>query len=256
MSSFSTDSRIAATPRQALHLADAEARLLNHNYIGTEHILLGLIHEGEEDESIAAKVLASLGISLEAAREQVKVIVGPGEVPLDKQILFTPRTKKVLELSLRESFLLGSPTIETEHILLGLIREGEGVGAQILAKLGADLPRVRQAIINEIADKPLSAEITDEDAPTGEPLTHRSLGAVAADVMGAGYHLRAMARGTHQPGEEPPVVTETEIRHSVELLRRLADDLVSIPFREIKASLQANRPTETAKAQEPRTPDL
>ena len=122
-------------------LAQEEARLLNHNYIGTEHILLGLIHEGE---GVAAKALEQLGISLEAVRTQVEEIIGQGGSSPSGHIPFTPRAKKVLELSLREALQLGHNYIGTEHILLGLIREGEGVAAQVLVKLGADLSRVRQ----------------------------------------------------------------------------------------------------------------
>jgi ATP-dependent Clp protease ATP-binding subunit ClpC len=125
-------------------LAQEEARLLNHNYIGTEHILLGLIHEGE---GVAAKALESLGISLEAVRSQVEEIIGQGGSSPSGHIPFTPRAKKVLELSLREALQLGHNYIGTEHILLGLIREGEGVAAQVLVKLGADLSRVRQQVI-------------------------------------------------------------------------------------------------------------
>ncbi len=115
-----------------------------HNYIGTEHILLGLIHEGE---GVAAKALESLGISLEAVRSQVEEIIGQGQQAPSGHIPFTPRAKKVLELSLREALQLGHNYIGTEHILLGLIREGEGVAAQVLVKLGADLNRVRQQVI-------------------------------------------------------------------------------------------------------------
>jgi ATP-dependent Clp protease ATP-binding subunit ClpC len=118
--------------------------MLNHNYIGTEHLLLGLIHEGE---GVAAKALESLGISLEAVRQQVEEIIGQGQQAPSGHIPFTPRAKKVLELSLRESRQLGHDYIGTEHILLGLIREGDGVAAQVLVKLRADLQRVRQQVI-------------------------------------------------------------------------------------------------------------
>src|SRR5919202_5043568 len=114
--------------RRVVVLAQEEARLLNHNYIGTEHILLGLIHEGE---GVAATALTELGISLEAVRAQVEEIIGPGEKAPSSHIPFTPRAKKVLELSLRESLELGHNYIGTEHILLGLIREGQGVAAQV-----------------------------------------------------------------------------------------------------------------------------
>ena len=140
--------RFTDRARRVVVLAQEEARMLNHNYIGTEHILLGLIHEGE---GVAAKALESLGISLEAVREQVQEIIGQGQQAPSGHIPFTPRAKKVLELSLREALQLGHNYIGTEHILLGLIREGEGVAAQVLVKLGADLNRVRQQVIQLIS---------------------------------------------------------------------------------------------------------
>ena len=136
--------RFTDRARRVVVLAQEEARMLNHNYIGTEHILLGLIHEGE---GVAAKALESLGISLEAVRQQVEEIIGQGQQAPSGHIPFTPRAKKVLELSLREALRLGHNYIGTEHILLGLIREGDGVAAQVLVKLGADLNRVRQQVI-------------------------------------------------------------------------------------------------------------
>ena len=121
--------RFTDRARRVVVLAQEEARMLNHNYIGTEHILLGLIHEGE---GVAAKALESLGISLDAVRQQVEEIIGQGQQAPSGHIPFTPRAKKVLELSLREALQLGHNYIGTEHILLGLIREGEGVAAQVL----------------------------------------------------------------------------------------------------------------------------
>jgi ATP-dependent Clp protease ATP-binding subunit ClpC len=136
--------RFTDRARHVVVLAQSEARLLNHDYIGTEHILLGLIQEGE---GVAAKALESLDISLEAVRTNVEEIIGQGKAPPPGHIPFTPRAKKVLEVSLREALQLGHNYIGTEHILLGLIREGEGVAAQVLQKLGADLDGVRQAVI-------------------------------------------------------------------------------------------------------------
>jgi len=136
--------RFTDRARRVVVLAQEEARMLNHNYIGTEHILLGLIHEGE---GVAAKALESLGISLEAVRQQVEEIIGQGQQAPSGHIPFTPRAKKVLELSLREALQLGHNYIGTEHILLGLIREGEGVAAQVLVRLGADLDRVSQQVV-------------------------------------------------------------------------------------------------------------
>jgi Clp amino terminal domain, pathogenicity island component/ClpX C4-type zinc finger len=136
--------RFTDRARRVVVLAQEEARLLNHNYIGTEHLLLGLIHEGE---GVAARALESVEISLTDVRAQVEEIIGHGGQSPSGHIPFTPRAKKVLELSLREALQLGHNYIGTEHILLGLIREGEGVAAQVLATLGADLSRVRQAVI-------------------------------------------------------------------------------------------------------------
>jgi ATP-dependent Clp protease ATP-binding subunit ClpC len=140
--------RFTDRARRVVVLAQEEARMLSHNYIGTEHILLGLIHEGE---GVAAKALESLDISLEAVRGQVEDIIGQGQQAPSGHIPFTPRAKKVLELSLREALQLGHNYIGTEHILLGLIREGEGVAAQVLVKLGADLNRVRQQVITLVS---------------------------------------------------------------------------------------------------------
>ena len=136
--------RFTDRARRVVVLAQEEARMLNHNYIGTEHILLGLIHEGE---GVAAKALESLGISLEAVRQQVEEIIGQGQQAPSGHIPFTPRAKKVLELSLREALQLNHNYIGTEHILLGLVREGEGVAAQVLIKLGGSLSRVRDKVI-------------------------------------------------------------------------------------------------------------
>ena len=154
--------RFTDRARRVVVLAQEEARLLNHNYIGTEHILLGLIHEGE---GVAAKALESLGISLEAVRSQVEEIIGQGGSSPSGHIPFTPRAKKVLELSLREALQLGHNYIGTEHILLGLIREGEGVAAQVLVKLGADLSRVRQQVIQLLSG--YSGSGAGESAPGG-----------------------------------------------------------------------------------------
>jgi hypothetical protein len=137
--------------RRVVVLAQEEARMLNHNYIGTEHILLGLIHEGE---GVAAQALESLGISLGVVRQQVEDIIGQGQQAPTGHVPFTPRAKKVLELSLREALQLGHNYIGTEHILLGLIREGDGVAAQVLVRLGADPDQVRERVIQLLADRP------------------------------------------------------------------------------------------------------
>src|SRR5215207_5475085 len=140
--------RFTDRARRVVVLAQEEARLLNHNYIGTEHLLLGLIHE---QEGVAARALTELGISLETIRVEVVEIIGRGESPPAGHIPFTPRAKKVLELSLREALQLGHNYIGTEHILLGLIREGEGVAAQLLVKLGGSRDRVRQQVIQVLS---------------------------------------------------------------------------------------------------------
>jgi ATP-dependent Clp protease ATP-binding subunit ClpC len=140
--------RFTDRARRVVVLAQDEARRLNHNYIGTEHILLGLVQEGE---GVAAKALEALGIGLAAVRQQVEEIAGRGKEAPDGHIPFTPRAKKVLELSLREALQLGHDYIGTEHILLGLIREGEGVAARVLVSLGADLNLVRQQVIQLLA---------------------------------------------------------------------------------------------------------
>ncbi len=166
--------RFTDRARRVLVLAQEEARLLNHSFIGTEHILLGLIHEGE---GLAAKALESLGISLEAVREKVEETIGPAGTAPTGSPPFTPRAKKVLELSLREALQLGHNYIGTEHMLLGLVREGEGVAAQVLVQLGADLSRVRQQVIQllsgyqgkDAANAPSGAG-SSGDTPSGSPV--------------------------------------------------------------------------------------
>jgi hypothetical protein len=160
--------RFTDRARRVVVLAQEEARMLNHGYVGTEHILLGLIHEGE---GVAAKALESLGISLEAVRAQVEEIIGQGEQIPSGHIPFTPRAKKVMELSLREALQLGHDYIGTEHILLGLIREGDGVAAKVLVRLGADLNRVRQQVIlllYQSKEPRLARRPAEEGAPLPE----------------------------------------------------------------------------------------
>ncbi|NND14557.1 MAG: AAA family ATPase, partial [Acidimicrobiia bacterium] len=156
--------RFTERARRVVVLAQEEARLLNHNYIGTEHILLGLIHEGE---GLAAQALQNLNIKLESVRTQVVETLGQGAQSPTGHIPFTPRAKKVLELSLREALQLGHNYIGTEHILLGLIREGEGVAAQVLVKLGADLHKVRQTVIH------LLSGVQQEEQQSGSSSTPR-----------------------------------------------------------------------------------
>jgi ATP-dependent Clp protease ATP-binding subunit ClpC len=135
--------RFTERARQVVVLAQDEARVLRHNYIGTEHLLLGLLRE---EEGLAARVLGELGVELEAVRAQVVRVVGEGDEIATGQIPFTPRAKKVLELSLRESRALGHQYIGTEHILLGLVRENDGVAARLLLELGVDADTIREAI--------------------------------------------------------------------------------------------------------------
>ena len=169
--------RFTDRARRVVVLAQEQARLLNHNYIGTEHLLLGLIDEGE---GVAAKVLESLEISLQDARAQVEEIIGHGGQAPSGHIPFTPRAKRVLEFSLREALQLGHNYIGTEHVLLGLIREGEGVAAQVLANLGAKLSDVRKRVIQLVSDDPASVATTTSARGAEDPPPARVVGAVAA----------------------------------------------------------------------------
>src|SRR5690554_2255571 len=190
--------RFTDRARRVVVLAQEEARMLNHNYIGTEHILLGLIHEGE---GVAAKALEGLDIKLEAVREQVQEIIGQGQQAPTGHIPFTPRAKKVLELSLREALQLGHNYIGTEHILLGLIREGEGVAAQVLVKLGADLNRVRQQVIQLI-----SGYQGKEGQPPAGPSEGTPSGSAVLDQFGRNL-TQAAREGKLDPviGREQPI---------------------------------------------------
>ena len=173
---FEVFERFTDRARRSVVFAQEEARLLNHNYIGTEHILLGLLRE---EEGVAAKALASLGVSLEAARGQVRTIVGEGQAAPGHHIPFTPRAKKILEHSLREALQQGHNYIGTEHILLGLIREAEGVAVEVLIALDAQLGRVRQTVLQLMSEHTAETEtaggeavgvFTEGVAPTSEPL--------------------------------------------------------------------------------------
>jgi ATP-dependent Clp protease ATP-binding subunit ClpC len=199
--------RFTDRARRVVVLAQEEARMLNHNYIGTEHILLGLIHEGE---GVAAKALESMNISLEAVRQQVEEIIGQGQAAPTGHIPFTPRAKKVLELSLREALQLGHNYIGTEHILLGLIREGEGVAAQVLQKLGADLNRVRQTVIQL-----LSGYTTKGEPAAGAQPGEQGQGSMVLDQFGR--NLTQLAR----EGKLDPVIgREREIERVMQVLSR------------------------------------
>jgi ATP-dependent Clp protease ATP-binding subunit ClpC len=199
--------RFTDRARRVVVLAQEEARMLNHNYIGTEHILLGLIHEGE---GVAAKGLESLGISLEAVRAQVEEIIGQGQQAPSGHIPFTPRAKKVLELSLREALQLGHNYIGTEHILLGLIREGEGVAAQVLVKLGADLSRVRQQVIQL-----LSGYQGKEAVASGGPAEGQASTSLVLDQFG-----RNLTQAAREGKLDPVIGREKEIERVMQVLSR------------------------------------
>jgi ATP-dependent Clp protease ATP-binding subunit ClpC len=169
--------RFTDQARQVVTLARAEARALDHGYIGTEHILLGLIREGE---SIAASALESLGISLQAVRAQVEEITGRGEKPVSAKVPFTPRAKKVLELSLREALQLGHNYIGPEHILLGLIREGEGAATRVLVRLGAELRQVRNQVHHLLREKTEEAGPPEQSGPRARIAARARVSARAA----------------------------------------------------------------------------
>ena len=153
--------RFTERARRVVVLAQEESRLLSHNYIGTEHLLLGLL---AERQGIAAEALESLNVTLEAAREQVEEIIGPGQQQPHGHIPFTPRAKKILELSLREALTMHSEVIDTQHLLLGLVDEGDGVGAQILRRFGATAQTVRETVTGLVNAEP-QAEAPEKPEP-------------------------------------------------------------------------------------------
>jgi len=200
--------RFTDRARRVLVLAQEEARLLNHSFIGTEHILLGLIHEGE---GIAARSLDSLGVTLEAVREKVEEAIGPSGTPAPGSPPFTPRAKRVLELSLREALQLGHSYIGTEHMLLGLVREGEGVAAQVLQSLGVELPRVRQQVIQF-----LSSYQGKEAVGVGSgSASEQASGSPILDQFGR--NLTALAR---EHKLDPVVGRERELERVMQVLSR------------------------------------
>lgn len=212
--------RFTDRARRVIVLAQEEARLLNHNYIGTEHILLGLIHEGE---GVAAKALESLSISLEAVRAQVEEMIGQGGSSPSGHIPFTPRAKKVLELSLREALQLGHNYIGTEHILLGLIREGEGVAAQVLIKLGADLSRVRQQVIQLLSGYTGPAQgSSDDDSGLGK--AGATAGGRGAETPAGSMILDQFGRNLTQLAKEkkldPVIGRKVEAERVMQVLSR------------------------------------
>ena len=203
--------RFTARARRAVVNAQQEARELSHNYIGTEHLLLGLMRE---PESVAARALQELEISQDAVRERVIQIIGRGKHPPSGHVPFTPRAKKVLELSLREALQLSHNYIGTEHILLGLIREGEGVAAQVLVKLGGNLAVVREKVIELVPAAAENVEFTERLRPAGAAPLEGILAQLAAiddrlDTIAARLgaierHLGLGEEGAApEPGEEP-----------------------------------------------------
>ncbi|MFZ1385533.1 MAG: ATP-dependent Clp protease ATP-binding subunit [Propionicimonas sp.] len=200
--------RFTDRARRVIVLAQDEARMLNHNYIGTEHLLLGLIHEGE---GVAAKALESMGISLDAVREQVEEIIGQGQQAPTGHIPFTPRAKKVLEYSMREALQINHPYIGTEHILLGLIREGEGVAAQVLIKLGADLNRVRNTVLQLLSGYQ-GKEAATSGAPDSGPA---QASATILDQFG-----RNLTQAARENKLDPVIGREKEIERVMTVLSR------------------------------------
>ena len=204
--------RFTDRARRVVVLAQDEAKMLNHNYIGTEHILLGLIHEGE---GVAAKALEQMGISLEAVRAQVEEVIGHGQTQPTGHIPFTPRAKKVLELSLREALQMNHSYIGTEHILLGLIREGEGVAADTLIKLGADLNRVRNTVLQLLSGYQGTTE--------GQPITSGAP-EMGESPRGTNTVLDQFGRNLTQAAREnrldPVIGRKTEIERVMTVLSR------------------------------------
>ncbi|MEV4314200.1 ATP-dependent Clp protease ATP-binding subunit [Actinocrispum sp. NPDC049592] len=197
--------RFTDRARRVVVLAQEEARMLNHNYIGTEHVLLGLVHEGE---GVAAKALESMGISLDGVRRQVEEILGQGQHTPSGNNHFTPRAKKVLELSLREALQLGHNYIGTEHILLGLIREGDGVAAQVLIKLGADLKRVRQQVLQLLSG--YEKEPAQEGRSEGT-----TAGSAVLDQFG-----RNLTQAAREGALDPVIGRSKEIERVMQVLSR------------------------------------
>jgi ATP-dependent Clp protease ATP-binding subunit ClpC len=202
--------RFTDRARRVVVLAQEEAKMLNHNYIGSEHLLLGLLHEGE---GVAAKSLEQVGVTLEEAREQVEDIIGVGQQPPTGHIPFTPRGKKVLELSFREALQLGHNYVGTEHILLGLIREGEGVAVQVLVKLGVDLGQLRQIVVQQLAGYQNGKEA--ELAGVGAEGGGRTKGSQVLDQFGENLTQKA------RDGRLDPVIgREREIERVMQVLSR------------------------------------
>ncbi len=178
--------RFTEQARKVVALAQDESRRFNHNYIGTEHLLLGLLRE---DKGVAAQALGSLNVTLDEVREQVESIVGYGREETSGQAPFTPRSKKVLELALREALRLGHSYIGTEHILLGLVRESEGVAARVLSNLGVDPDKARREIVRVLGGRAMEARPTDR-LEASESIRDSGADLVRARVDGLLVHAR------------------------------------------------------------------
>ena len=232
--------RFTESSRRVVVLAQEEARMLDHNYIGTEHILLGLIHEGD---GIAAQAIESTGLTLDAARAEVERMIGRGASAPSGHIPFTPRAKKVLELALRQALALKKSYIGPEHILLGLIREGDGVGAQILERLAAPLPVLRAQVI-ELA----AAEATEPDDPLGAAEW------LPAGSPGAEVGFRRRARVVVSEAAEAQMVRGLVIGEFRETLASLGETLATLDRRlatiERQLGITAAAPEESAAPEE------
>jgi ATP-dependent Clp protease ATP-binding subunit ClpA len=248
--------RFTERSRRVVVLAQEEARMLDHNYIGTEHLLLGLIHEGD---GIAAQAIESTGLTLDAARAEVERMIGRGTSAPFGHIPFTPRAKKVLELALREALALKKSYIGPEHILLGLLREEDGVGAQVLERLAAPLPVLRAQVI-ELA----AAEATEPGQD--EPLAAEWLAAMS---QGADAGFRRRVRAT--PVSPVTAAQAQEAAHSMDVVRALVvsefrgtlaslgEMLAALDVRlgaiERQLGIAAAAPEETAAQEEEKTPE-
>ena len=205
--------RFTDRARRVVVLAQDEARSLNHNYIGTEHLLLGLITEGE---GVAAKALESLDINKDAVRSAVIDIIGEGEKPVEGHIPFTPRAKRVFELSLREALQLGHNYIGTEHLLLGLLKEGEGVASQVLIKLGADLSKVRQTVIELLSGYQRNGDDGRESVGVGAS----SSGSGQTNSAILEQFGRTLTQAARENKLDPVIGRRTEMQRVMQILSR------------------------------------
>jgi hypothetical protein len=226
--------RFTERARMVVVFAQEEARTLRHNYIGTEHILLGLLRE---EEGLAARVLESLGVTVELVRGQVVRIVGSGEEVTSGQIPFTPRAKKVLELALREALVLGHDYIGTEHILLGLVRESEGVAARILLDFDADAERVHIEVRSMV-----SAESRGRASPLVQRLDRSWLDFTPADAFDLVTRLVPLSSKItfevrRHGGEEPTFRVSCQLAGNDDVLR----ELVALEAHGIRAVLDRDR---------------